>query len=151
MEAHFSPNHPGKIKRAGIPPSLTFKSCHSSELVAQGASFDIVISNHVLHHLRAEELRVLIADSDCLSTGVVVHNDIKRDDVAWLSFVPVGLLCRNSFIMTDGLRSIRRAWHPDELASSLLPGWSVETRWPFRLLLTRTAERMSSVESVPTA
>jgi len=118
-------------------PFLSFETCHSSDLVARGAMFDIVLSNHVLHHLDADQLTVLLRDSDKLSTGLVVHNDIKRDDMAWVAFLPVGLICRDSFILTDGLRSIRRAWHPDELGALVPPGWSVETRSPFRLLITR--------------
>ncbi len=114
---------------------ISFDPVHSSELVTRGDQFDIVISNHVLHHLSPGELLTLAHDSALLAGDLVIHNDIKRDDLAWLFFWPVGLVCRNSFILTDGLRSIRRAWHPKELRRLLPNRWTVETRTPFRLLL----------------
>lgn len=115
---------------------LTFRACLSSELVSEGARFDIVISNHVIHHLDDGELRAFLNDSVALSRRLVVHNDIRRDDLAWLAFWPVGLPAHfNSFILEDGLRSIRRSWHPKELAPHLPDGWRIKTEEPFRLLL----------------
>lgn len=143
---------PRAIERAravGHGADLSFEACHSSELVERGESFDIVLSNHVLHHLGNEALQTLAADSASLSTGLVVHNDIKRDDLAWVAFLPVGLMCRRSFILTDGLRSVRRAWHPRELSRLLPDEWSVETRAPFRLLLTRSAADESGQRAQP--
>ncbi|MGB1376159.1 MAG: methyltransferase domain-containing protein [Rhodothermales bacterium] len=131
-------------RQLGDGPALSFEACHSSDLVTRGASFDVVLSNHVLHHLTSDQLRVLVNDSETLSNSLVVHNDIKRDDLAWVAFLPVGMICRNSFILTDGLRSIRRAWHTEELEPMLPSGWTVETRSPFRLLLTRTRNPTSS-------
>lgn len=117
-------------------PDLSFRACLSSDLVAEGDRFDLVVSNHVLHHLDDETLRIFLADSATLSRNLVVHNDIRRDDLAWLTFWPVGLAASlNSFILVDGLRSIRRAWHPSELASRLTSGWRIETAEPFRMLL----------------
>jgi len=119
--------------------AITYRAVHSSELVDEGASYDLVVSNHVLHHLSAESLEVLLTDSAALSTGLVLHNDICRDDLAWLSFLPIGLIARGSFIMTDGLRSIRRAWHPDDLQTRLPVGWTAEKLLPFRMLLINRA------------
>ncbi len=115
---------------------ISYHAIHSSELVDQGLSFDIVVSNHVLHHLDDPALNVLLEDSATLSRSLALHNDICRDDLAWLSFIPVGLAARGSFIMTDGLRSIRRSWHPDDLDGRLPAGWRAEKKMPFRLLLT---------------
>lgn len=113
---------------------------HSSRLIEEGRTFDIVLSNHVLHHLNARELQRFLSDSDALAERLVLHNDICRDDLAWLAFQPVGAVAGwGSFIRTDGLRSIRRAWHPDELRSMLPDGWRAETVPPFRMLLTRSA------------
>ena len=117
-------------------PGLELRACHSSDLVTEGEQFDLVISNHVLHHLDDETLQRFLSDSATLSRNLVVHNDIRRDDLVWLTFWPVGLVATfNSFILIDGLRSIRRAWHPAELAPHLHPGWRIETAEPFRMLL----------------
>jgi 2-polyprenyl-3-methyl-5-hydroxy-6-metoxy-1,4-benzoquinol methylase len=44
-------------------PGLAFRAALSSELVAEGRRYDIVTSNHVLHHLTPGELAALLADS----------------------------------------------------------------------------------------
>lgn len=116
-------------------PQITLRDVHSSELVNEGAEFDIVLSNHVLHHLDDNQLQGLLRDSQTLASMLVLHNDICRDDLAWLAFWPVGLVCRRSFILTDGLRSIRRAWHPDELTYIVPSGWEIREKPPFRTLL----------------
>ncbi|MDA0875589.1 MAG: methyltransferase domain-containing protein [Bacteroidetes bacterium] len=117
-------------------PDLTFRACLSSDLVAEGDRFDLVISNHVLHHLDDDTLLRFLSDSAVLSRNLVLHNDIRRDDLAWLAFWPVALPAHfDSFILVDGLRSIRRAWHPSELAPRLGAGWRIETAEPFRMLL----------------
>ena len=41
---------------------LTFRTELSSDLVARGERFDFVISNHVLHHLTAEQLGALMVE-----------------------------------------------------------------------------------------
>lgn len=125
-------------RRARGDRAMNLRQVHSSQLIAEGSSFDIVLSNHVLHHLDEARLQQLLSDSDALAERLVLHNDICRDDLAWAAFWPVGAIpALNSFILTDGLRSIRRAWHPDEVRPMLPAGWSAETVVPFRMLLTR--------------
>ncbi len=53
-------------RQLGDGPALSFEACHSSDLVTRGASFDVVLSNHVLHHLTSDQLRVLVNDSETL-------------------------------------------------------------------------------------
>lgn len=117
-------------------PDLSFRACLSSDLVAEGARFDLVVSNHVLHHLDETTLQAFLSDSSVLSRKLVLHNDIRRDDLAWLAFWPVALPASlNSFILVDGLRSIRRAWHPSELSGLIPSGWEFQKKEPFRYLL----------------
>lgn len=115
--------------------AIEYRTVHSSALVEEGRKFDLIVSNHVLHHLDPGQFKTLIQDSERLSDGVVLHNDICRDDLAWFSFWPVGGLCRKSFILEDGLRSIRRAWHPDELTALVPSSWEIRRKAPFRTLL----------------
>jgi len=114
---------------------IEYRAVHSSVLVQEDQRFDIIVSNHVLHHLDPDQFKTLINDSEQLSDGLVIHNDICRDDLAWLAFWPVGGLCRKSFILEDGLRSIRRAWHPDELKDLVPSFWTIQRQAPFRTLL----------------
>lgn len=119
-------------------PSLHFRRAFSSELVAEGARYDIVVSNHVLHHLTDRELGGLLFDSErlCLPGGRVLHADIERSAAAYLGF---GLLTlpfpRNSFIRPDGFTSIRRSYTAAELRAAVPPAWRVTREIPSRLVL----------------
>lgn len=128
-----------------LPPveGFTYRRCSSTELADEGATFDFVVSNHVLHHLTAVELGTVLADSERLALRAVVHSDIRRSPVAYVlfaAFTVVGF--GGSFIREDGLLSIRRSYRPGELSAIVPPGWTVETLAPFRVLLLR--ERMPS-------
>jgi len=114
-------------------PGVSYRRAFSSELVAEGASFDIVISNHILHHLDSAELGGLLADSQALTGRLALHSDIVRSPVAYAIF-SVGTLpfFPGSFIRRDGLTSIRRSYTPAELAAVVPPPWRVETESPYR-------------------
>lgn len=120
-------------------PGVTFRRELSSDLVREGAVFDVVVSNHVLHHLDREELGGLLRDSAALARRLVVHNDIARGRLAyvgyWIGTLPLHRRGRAhaAFVRDDGLLSIRRSYRPDELAAVLPHGWRVE-RLPFRVL-----------------
>lgn len=120
----------------------TYRLTHSSDLVAEcdtgGERYDVVISNHVLHHLDDDALQTVLTDSAALSRSLVVHSDIARSPVAYAAYaVGITPLAPGSFLRTDGLRSIRRSWRPDELAPVLPAGWRVLRSRPFRLLAVR--------------
>ena len=119
--------------------STTFRQADSRSLVAVGERFDIVLSNHVLHHLSVSELTELCRDCEQLAQGRVIHNDIRRDDLAYALFPLAGLVCQRSFIVEDGLRSIRRSFTQTELEQAAPRGWTVEATTPFRLQLLWSA------------
>ncbi|MDQ0825789.1 2-polyprenyl-3-methyl-5-hydroxy-6-metoxy-1,4-benzoquinol methylase [Arthrobacter sp. B2I5] len=115
---------------------VEFRNARSSDLVSEGARFDAVISNHVLHHLEPEELGRLLADSEILATGKVLHNDLVRSAAAFALFSVAALPFRWSFIREDGLTSIRRSYTAAELAAAAPPGWSVKRSSAFHQVLT---------------
>jgi 2-polyprenyl-3-methyl-5-hydroxy-6-metoxy-1,4-benzoquinol methylase len=117
-------------------PGVEFRQAHSSDLVREGAVFDVVISNHVLHHLAPAELRQLLADSEILAARKALHNDLIRSPVAFALFGVAALPFRHSLIRGDGLTSIRRSYLPVELAAAAPPGWSVERSLVFHQVLT---------------
>lgn len=114
--------------------AVEFRRADSALLVAEGARFDLVLSNHVLHHLDRDELRAFADESRALSTGAVLHADIARSRTAYgLYAVGITPLAPGTFLRTDGLRSIRRSYTAAELGTAL-PGWRIERPAPFRLL-----------------
>lgn len=122
----------------GLPTvDVHFEQASSADLVERGHTFDIVISNHLLHHLDREGLDALLDDSLALSRGLVIHNDLSRGRLGYgLYAAATRPFSRRSFVHQDGLLSIRRSYRPHELRAHLPPQWRVEPMFPQRLLLT---------------
>ncbi len=102
-----------------------------ADLVSAGEVYDIVLSNHLLHHLDAAELQEMLADTRRLVApgGLALHHDIARSRAAYVLFAAgtlpfAGNLFAGSFIRADGLTSIRRSYTAAELAA-VAPGWTV--------------------------
>lgn len=127
-----------RLQRANLPPGrLEFKQAFSHELCSTQERFDVVISNHLIHHLTPEELAGLWRDSAELASGLVLHSDIRRSRAASILFGLGTLpLARTSLTRRDGLTSIRRSYTSVELAQRLPAGWHVEAAHPFRNLVS---------------
>ncbi|MCY1136434.1 methyltransferase domain-containing protein [Actinoplanes sp. Pm04-4] len=124
--------HVRRLPDAGV----RFEQASSADLVARGDRYDVVISNHLLHHLDAGELSALLADSRALSRRLVLHNDLARASAGYGLYAAVTLpFARRSFVHQDGLLSIRRSYRPAELRAAVPPGWRVTPMFPQRLLL----------------
>lgn len=125
------------VEQLEVPEKVTFKAISLSELQKEGISFDFVISNHLLHHLRVDELQKILEEAAGLSRKKVLFNDIERSDLGYLFF---NLFSRplflSSFITDDGLTSIRRSYTAQELETIVPAGWSVSKIFPYRLLLS---------------
>ncbi|WP_353807990.1 class I SAM-dependent methyltransferase [Agromyces sp. SYSU T00194] len=121
-------------------PGLALRRAHSSDLVRIGERYDLVVSNHVLHHLDGAELGGLLADSERLLRpgGLALHADIARSRWGYAGFGICTLpfqpnLLAGSYIREDGLTSIRRSHTVAELAPALPAGWRVRAGFPSRL------------------
>ena len=115
---------------------MRFRQATSAELVAEGQAFDLVISNHVLHHLSDAELQGLLNDSVKLARRLAVHNDLRRNALAYALFGAGALPMTGSYIRGDGLTSIRRSYTVAELAAVAPAGWRAERHSPFHCVLT---------------
>lgn len=121
---------------------VRFRRTDARGLLDAGERFDLVISNHVLHHLDDTELRAFARDSRALSHGLAMHADIERHRVAHTLYgVGILPLASGTLLRTDGLRSIQRSFRAPELAAALASDdgtapspWRVERPAPFRLL-----------------
>lgn len=119
------------------PAGLEFRRASSAELVAEGAEYDIVTSNHLLHHLPAEALRALLEDSERLAPRAL-HNDIERSRLAYTAYAAATRpIAAGSFLHYDGSLSVRRSYTAPELRALAPEGWRVERAAPYRLLLAR--------------
>lgn len=127
-------------------PGLEVRATTTTALREGGERFDVVLSNHVLHHLGDAQVTALLADSAALLApgGIAVHADIARSRFAYLAFAAVtwplqaGPL-RDTFIRPDGLTSIRRSRTAAEAAALAPIGWRVRRGFPSRLELVREA------------
>ena len=123
------------------PANVTFRCVSTSDLLRAGETFDLVTSNHLLHHLSSEEVEKICRETAQLSRGLVIHKDLERADLAYLGFAALAkTFFHRSFIAHDGLISIRKSFTRDELqevAQATERGWRVERTFPFHLLLLR--------------
>ena len=127
------------------PENVTFRCVSTTDLLRTGETFDLVTSNHLLHHLSAEEVQTICRESAKLSRGPVVHKDLERADFAYAGFAALALpFFHRSFIAHDGLISIRRSFTRDELQEVVqgteTQGWRAERTFPFHLLLIRDGD-----------
>lgn len=114
---------------------VSFRQASTTDLVREGARFDVVICNHVLHHLEPGSVATFLGELMALATRRVLVSDIERSGVGYLLFsLGTPLLFRNSYIRTDGLVSIRRSFTAAELQAVVPPRWTVERLRPWRLL-----------------
>jgi len=121
---------------------IEYRCAAVADLVRDGETFDVVLSNHVLHHLDEEGLMEMLEATRRLVTshGLVAHHDIARSRLGYAAFAAVtwpfaGNLLSGSFIRADGLTSIRRSYTVAELAAVVPRGWAVRAGFPSRLEL----------------
>lgn len=78
---------------------------------------DYLFANHFLHHLTDSQITALLAHWSGRVRRRLVFSDLRRSRTAYLGHALLGSCYRGSFIREDGLRSIRRAFLPGELAA----------------------------------
>jgi 2-polyprenyl-3-methyl-5-hydroxy-6-metoxy-1,4-benzoquinol methylase len=116
-------------------PGVTVRQAWGSELADAGERFDLVVSNHVLHHL--DDVPAFLAESERLAPRAL-HSDIRRSSLALALYsAATWPTARRSFLFTDGRLSIRRSYTAAELQAVVPTGWRAEAARPFRVLVTR--------------
>ena len=125
------------VHRLDTPNNVQFKYMHSSELIENGITFDFVISNHVLHHLKNPDVIELMLQAEQLAKRKIIFSDIERNVFGYFLFKWITpLLFKHSYIQEDGLISIQRSFSFDELESIIPKKWTLDQMPFFRLLLT---------------
>lgn len=124
-------------KTLDSPQNVRYIHASSTELLETGRQFDVVISNHLLHHLDQQTLLTTLSEARQLSRRAVFFNDIERSDVGYFLFnLFARPVFRSSFITSDGLTSIKRSYTLAELRRAVPSEWKVQRLLPYRLLLT---------------
>jgi 2-polyprenyl-3-methyl-5-hydroxy-6-metoxy-1,4-benzoquinol methylase len=96
-------------------PEIRIVEGNALELCRLGP-FDFVFSNHFLHHLAWDDIKLFLEGIIAQTRLAFVMNDLKRSNWAYLGFtVFSGVLTRRSFHFYDGRLSIRRGFLADEL------------------------------------
>lgn len=115
-------------------PRLTFKNSRIEELPDNFV--DVATCNHLIHHLDKEQIPEFLHHLKRISRKKVIVNDIHRSLLAFLLFPVIALpYARNSFVLTDGLRSIRKSYTRNELLKIAGDGWEKGIFLPFRSVL----------------
>jgi|AntRauTorcE11897_2_1112592.scaffolds.fasta_scaffold00915_2 2-polyprenyl-3-methyl-5-hydroxy-6-metoxy-1,4-benzoquinol methylase len=121
---------------------INWKHVSSTDLVLKKERFDFVTSNHLLHHLKDEEVITILREALELAAQKVCFNDIERSYTGYFLFnIFSRMVFKNSFITKDGLTSIKRSFTKNELMKLTPAGWKVKRIFPFRLLLSYDKNR----------
>lgn len=115
-------------------PRLTFKNTKIEDLPDNYV--DVATCNHLIHHLEEDQIPDFFQHLKRIARKKVIVNDIHRSLLAFIGYPLIALpYARNSFLMTDGLRSIRKAFTRNELLKIAGEGWEKEIYLPFRSVL----------------
>ena len=123
------------------PTGLFFECISTTELAHRGHKVDLVMNNHVLHHIPSTEITPFLTECAELGTKVIC-NDLERSSLAYtlFSLCLFPLRFRSSFIYQDGRTSLKKSFRENELNTLSSEGWKVERLFPFRLLLIYEGE-----------
>jgi 2-polyprenyl-3-methyl-5-hydroxy-6-metoxy-1,4-benzoquinol methylase len=101
-------------RTAGVPEIEVVQGA-ASDLPSLG-DFDVIFSNHLLHHLTDEQAAGLLLHVNRQARLGFLLNDLRRSSAAYLAWgLAARLLFRESLALEDGLLSIRRSFRPGEL------------------------------------
>jgi ubiquinone/menaquinone biosynthesis C-methylase UbiE len=103
--------------RSAEVAGLTIALAGPQQLEFGDASFDVAHASMVLHHLEPAAVIELLAEMRRVARLGVIVNDLDRKRRWWLgSWLLSRLATGNRYTRYDGPLSVRRAYHPVELA-----------------------------------
>ena len=113
------------------------------------AGVDLAMNSLFMHHLEEQQALAVLAAMRRGATKVLI-NDLRRGPIAHaVTVLGTRLLSRSPVVHTDGPRSVRAAWTPQELLSLAeragMSGCTVRPVFPWRMLLSWHRERDDAV------
>lgn len=121
------------------PPHVTLRTADDAVLRAEGRVYDVVVSNHVLHHLSDAGARAFLDHARTLARCSTLHGDLRRRRSARWAFSVLAVAFGGSFVRDDGRTSILRAFTPEELERLVPHDHVVQRVGPFRTWVRWTA------------
>lgn len=104
------------------------------------SGYDVLTSSLFLHHLDEPDAVSLLRHMASAGSPLVLISDLRRSHVGLaLAHLGTRLLSASTVVHTDGPRSVRAAYTPEEVRAlaeqSGLLGATITRRWPCRFLL----------------
>jgi 2-polyprenyl-3-methyl-5-hydroxy-6-metoxy-1,4-benzoquinol methylase len=128
--------------RARLGPRSDVRVLEGSALALEelGLPFDYVFCNHMLHHFPDQEVPQVLAALHHAAGRRLLVSDLLRSPWAYAGYsLLAGVLFHRSYTFHDGRLSIRKGFHPDELARAAqtagIAGAQVGTLAPGRVYL----------------
>jgi SAM-dependent methyltransferase len=130
-----------------VPHEIQPVVANARQLPFRPATFDVVLVSLFLHHFDAPDLPGVLRELYRLARRALVVTDLRRAAVPYhFGRLFFGTLFRSQVSVEDGLLSIRRAFHDDELHGAFveagIPHVRIRRVFPYRLLAV--AERAPS-------
>ncbi|GAC1469695.1 MAG: class I SAM-dependent methyltransferase [Desulfuromonadaceae bacterium] len=127
-------------------PEIRIVEGNALELSRLGP-FDFAFSNHLLHHLAWDDIKIFLDSIIAQTRLAFVMNDLKRSNWAYLGFtIFSGPMTHGSYHYNDGRLSIRRGFLPEELRDFIRSNFPnraihvVET-YPARVVLVHSTRK----------
>lgn len=130
-----------------VPPAIQPVVANARRLPFRPATFDVVLVSLFLHHFDAPDLPGVLRELYALARRALVVTDLRRAAVPYcFGRLFFRALFRSRVSIEDGLLSIRRAFHDEELHDAFvqagIPQVHIRRVFPYRLLAV--AERPPS-------
>jgi ubiquinone/menaquinone biosynthesis C-methylase UbiE len=135
------------LEESGKFPSISAVRGDALKLPFGDDCFDYAVCSLFAHHFGDEQVVALLNELGRVARRRVFVIDLHRHPLAYYLYTTVGrLVLHNRLVREDGALSIRRGFRPGELtrlaSQSGLANVRVERRFPFRLVLSASKNRM---------
>lgn len=128
-------------RSAGPEGGVSVVRADAFALPFRDASFDLVTASMFLHHFGEADAARLVAGFRRFARRAVIVNDLHRHFLPWAFIAGASRLTgRHPMFVHDAPLSVLRGFTRDELLriarAAGAPSARVESRWPYRLLMT---------------
>jgi 2-polyprenyl-3-methyl-5-hydroxy-6-metoxy-1,4-benzoquinol methylase len=133
-----NPEAMGVVRERKWPANFEFFEKSTDQLIEENRKFDFVISNHLLHHFNDRETLKLFDQAEMLAVKRVIFSDIIRSAAGYYLFaLGTSPFFHHSYVVSDGLISIRRSFTVEEMRRLCPDGWRVHRIFPFRMVIIK--------------